>query len=96
MNWADTVMKDVTPFALLQNQQELDGLLREQAEITWDIASKAGIRKAQGRLHSPEVMKIAEEALQEAEQKGIREVVEWVRSLGMEPPKSQLKKWGIE
>ncbi len=39
MKAEDTVMTDVTPAVLLQNQRELEGLLREQAEISF----KAGI-----------------------------------------------------
>ena len=41
MKAEDTVMSDVTPVGLLQNQRELDGLLREQAELSF----KAGIKE---------------------------------------------------
>ena len=46
MKAEDTVMNNVTPAALLQNQAELNGLLREQAEISF----KAGIKTEQKRM----------------------------------------------
>lgn len=50
------------------------GVAQAQAEISW----KAGIKEAQNRLHSPEVLTIAEEALNGERKAGRREVAEWI------------------
>ena len=80
------------------NRHETEKLKR-QAEITGDIAFKAGIEEAQNRLHSTEVLTIAEEALKEARLAGIKEVAEWVdknmwKQGSIEKWQSQKKEWG--
>jgi len=113
----DTVMnKELQKTYGIEKPQHI-AALEWQAEITWkarqpeiDDAFKAGIEEAQNRLHSPEVLALAEKALKEERQKGIKEVVECVKSYSGKDGitivrtshpqtdwwKSKLKEWEVD
>ena len=68
------------------------------AEDIFGISFKAGIEEAQNRLHSQEVLGIAEEALKKERQAGIKEVVEWINhhtNIRLPQWQAQLKSWGL-
>jgi len=90
----------------------LEGVCKMQAEITWDIAFKAGEKQAYDKA-----TQMAEESIVKAYKagkeeestqvyhagihdgilRGRREVVEWLkRTKKVKVPKYQLKEWGIE
>ena len=71
MEAKDTVMSNVTPVKLLQNQQELGGLLREQAEVSF----RAGVEYA---LTKEGVKESLDSICRRERQEGGREVAEWV------------------
>ncbi len=109
MEAKDTVMKDVTPVGLLQNQNELDGLLREQAEISFKAGREEGFTLAKvtdpvllSKTEHEELNRRAKAFLDDVRLSGIKEVVEWIEWKGFKHTvlddvwQAQLKEWGIK
>ena len=104
MKIEDTVMKPEEYELIMDNfpnsgfiQPHHTALLEAQAEITWDIAYKAGYEEREKGL-SPNETKRLEEALIA----GRKEVVKWIKKntvwsilFNTAEGKAQLKEWGI-
>ena len=120
MNWEDTVISDEQvnhevclakeAVELIRfNQVEMNTYLRitnAQAELTWDIAFKAGYDKRESEfVYNPDYLDF-QKGVKTGKELGIKEVVEWINSGniihdinwagGRKEWQAKLKAWGIK
>ncbi len=108
--WEDTVMNPEIRdsgkywYDRYHGVRDVEAICKAQAKISF----KAGIEEAQCRLHSPEVEKIAKEALDEQRLAGRKDVVDWVEivdtveldgakqyTITLEQWQAKMKDWGL-
>ncbi len=85
LGWKDTVMRpeEMGELIIHPGEEVQDVVAKAQAEITWPIAEKAGVRKgySAGKIDGQYTNhKRHGKKMVQARQEGRREVVEWIES----------------